>query len=284
MQIAPVTMHPDVAASPKQVQDRLGPRQLLVRSQFVTLQGEGPSAGLVRFFVRLGGCNLGPKISFCQGCDTDFRLSESKALGFDEVFAARAAAIAHLPLQAQRMVAFVITGGEPSLHGEALSNFVEEAAHREIPVEIETNGFDTDTLTRCYVFDAHIVCSPKASFKGYAEGSIKALLEEVAKVDPGQDPFSMGILDWKFVVSADVMNAHHTIPLHLFNEHQRHNHLYVSPCTVYRKAYQGEISSAWDPNQVDQKATAANYAYAAHLCLQHGLRFSMQQHTFTSIP
>ncbi len=56
---------------------------LLVRSSFMTIQGEGPYAGRPAYFIRLGGCNYGPKTHFCQFCDTDFRLTESKNVSFE---------------------------------------------------------------------------------------------------------------------------------------------------------------------------------------------------------
>jgi 7-carboxy-7-deazaguanine synthase len=77
-----------------------------------TFQGEGPSAGQVAAFIRLGGCNL-----TCRDCDTAYTWDAGNA-----------------PL-------VVVTGGEPLLyqHTEGLNTLIDALVYKR-RIEIETNG------------------------------------------------------------------------------------------------------------------------------------------------
>jgi 7-carboxy-7-deazaguanine synthase len=96
-----------------------------------TVQGEGPSAGVVAAFIRLAGCNLS-----CTWCDTPYswdwdrfdRKAESRELALSEVGAWLGATPTPL---------LVITGGEPLLQQRAVALIAEIAGRR---VEVETNG------------------------------------------------------------------------------------------------------------------------------------------------
>jgi organic radical activating enzyme len=96
-----------------------------------TVQGEGPSAGVVAMFVRLSGCNLA-----CGWCDTPYtwdwerfdRRAESRRVPLDEV----AGWLAGTPTPL-----LVVTGGEPLLQQQAVQRIAEAADRR---VEVETNG------------------------------------------------------------------------------------------------------------------------------------------------
>lgn len=102
-----------------------------------TIQGEGPAAGRIATFVRLGGCNL-----TCGWCDTAYTWDagrfdlrgEMTRLTVDEVAADVAA-------RGDGLV--VISGGEPLLQdrpGYGLARLANRFAGQGREVHIETNG------------------------------------------------------------------------------------------------------------------------------------------------
>lgn len=102
--------------------------QLRVSEVFLSLQGEGPSAGTPAHFIRLQGCDVG-----CGWCDTKYswdptggRATTAGTL-LDE-----ALALGTAPL-------LVITGGEP-LESAGLVALLEMALERWPRVEVETSG------------------------------------------------------------------------------------------------------------------------------------------------
>jgi 7-carboxy-7-deazaguanine synthase len=88
---------------------------------FYSIQGEGPAMGRSATFVRLAGCNLR-----CQGCDTDDRTIQELSI---------AEVMKSIP---SRMV--VITGGEPTLQMEQLSELISLLHSKGYEIHIETNG------------------------------------------------------------------------------------------------------------------------------------------------
>ncbi|UCE87333.1 MAG: 7-carboxy-7-deazaguanine synthase QueE [Deltaproteobacteria bacterium] len=103
---------------------------------FESIQGEGTRAGVPSVFLRLADCNLR-----CRWCDTKYtwdwqhydRATEVTELGVSEV-AAR--------LLASPLRNLVITGGEPLLQQEALTELVERLGARgaRFSFEVETAG------------------------------------------------------------------------------------------------------------------------------------------------
>lgn len=95
---------------------------------FLSLQGEGPSAGMPAHFVRLQGCTVG-----CSWCDTKYAWepAEGDAISVDDLFA-RARALGDASL-------LVVTGGEPLEHPE-LGTLLDRALERWPRVEVETSG------------------------------------------------------------------------------------------------------------------------------------------------
>lgn len=106
---------------------------------FVSLQGEGPSAGEPALFLRLGSCNLN-----CVWCDTrhswdwaEFdRSKEVEDLAPNELLERL---MRLLPSQVNLVV---VTGGEPLLHQDAVTPVLDRllSCRPDARVEIETNG------------------------------------------------------------------------------------------------------------------------------------------------
>jgi len=129
---------------------------------FASLQGEGPSAGLMSTFIRLSRCNL-----TCVWCDTAYTWRFTGPDAFD-----RAKNQVTLSEQdaAARIAAFggnriVITGGEPLLQAPALIRMLALLPGHH--VEVETNG----TVAPPPAFDALIHqynVSPKLAHSGNA--------------------------------------------------------------------------------------------------------------------
>lgn len=121
---------------------------LLVSEQFYTHQGEGPTAGQLAYFVRLGGCNLN-----CWWCDTPYtwvfderhvamhrsgkQFSPQHELKRTPIYRL-ADSVVDSP--ARRLI---VTGGEPMLQQEGILRLFERVVWRDPNrnlFEIETAG------------------------------------------------------------------------------------------------------------------------------------------------
>jgi organic radical activating enzyme len=267
MKTIPIIQHADKNAS-KRDYDALDGR-LLVSSIFKTLQGEGPYVGRPAVFLRLAGCNYGSKTDYCHFCDTSFEVAKGFSLYPDEVIALMTNIMGYRPTDI-----LVITGGEPTLQHDLLAVISKVLVSGLFSaVQIETNGtqpkFFAEAVDQDIARRIDWVVSPKANMR-------------LGKYPNIADSVLWSAQHFKFVVSADPNNPHHTIPEWALAVSDNKT-VWVSPMTVYRKAYDGEVSSVWDAELVDQKATAANYAYAAQYALAHNLRLSVQVHTLTAI-
>ena len=99
-----------------------------VSEWFLSIQGEGPSAGMPAHFLRLQGCSVG-----CQWCDSKFTWNPEKG----KEVSLRGLADELAKLGKAEMI--VLTGGEPLEHPHFLA-VVEWACSRWKRVEIETSG------------------------------------------------------------------------------------------------------------------------------------------------
>ena len=99
-----------------------------VSEVFLSLQGEGPSAGTPAHFLRLQGCDVG-----CHWCDSKYTWDfyGGRGIALDEVWE-QAGALGSAPL-------LVVTGGEPFAH-PGLGPILEQAVERWPRVEVETSG------------------------------------------------------------------------------------------------------------------------------------------------
>jgi organic radical activating enzyme len=245
---------------------------LAVTSAFRTLQGEGRFSGWPAVFLRLAGCNYGSKTDYCQFCDTSFQFAGSTAYTIDELVQILTAMPGYTPNDI-----LVITGGEPTLQYNVLSLISRVKANALFAeVQIETNGsqpkfFEEAEMRGLTPKNFVTVVSPKAN-------------ERTKKYPPLHPTVQWWASDFKYVLSSDPESMHHTLPelaLHLAAVGRP---VYVSPMAVYKRAYEGEVSSIWDDTLIDREATAANYAYAARYAIDRSLRLSVQTHLFTAIP
>ena len=100
-----------------------------VVEKFVSINGEGQHAGELAVFVRLRGCNLK-----CSYCDTRWACTEDAKA--DEM--TEAEIVSYVISTGVKRV--TLTGGEPLLADNAIDLLEAFAAHKDIFVEIETNG------------------------------------------------------------------------------------------------------------------------------------------------
>src|SRR5271156_1674654 len=236
MKIIPVVQHVDRAAKPRDYK-QFGAK-LLITSVFRTIQGEGPFGGHPAVFIRTSGCNFGKKDHFCRFCDTSFEFDNGKLYTPVELLAVVRSLDGYKPTDI-----LVLTGGEPTLQHN-LIQFMELAQYHFKAIQIETNGTQGSFFEDLLNSDAwrpHVVVSPKAS---YVAG---------AYAKPSDRVFGAARA-FKFVLSID--GPHMTVPAWAFeNQRQYGYEIYVSPMAVYRKAYEGEVSSAWDAELIDQEST-----------------------------
>ena len=125
-----------------------------------TLQGEGPSAGQLAAFVRLGRCNLA-----CRWCDTPYTWDWDRHDPAEELRTMTVPdVVARLDAIGARLL--VVTGGEPLLQQRHLPPLLDAARDRGWRVEVETSGTVASTLPAELV-DRYNV-SPKLASSGMA--------------------------------------------------------------------------------------------------------------------
>jgi 7-carboxy-7-deazaguanine synthase len=99
-----------------------------VVEKFISIDGEGPRAGLISVFIRFAGCNLR-----CSYCDTNYAQEFTcthELMSAEELRA-------YLDSTGFKRVTF--TGGEPLLQA-GLPSFMEHLVEDGYDVSIETNG------------------------------------------------------------------------------------------------------------------------------------------------
>lgn len=113
---------------------------------FLSVQGEGPSAGTPAHFVRLQGCDVG-----CRWCDTKYTWEFAGGRERDPASALDdARALGDAPL-------LVVTGGEPLEH-PGIATLLDLALARWPRVEVETSGAQPPPLRHARL---HWNVSPK---------------------------------------------------------------------------------------------------------------------------
>lgn len=119
---------------------------LRVSEVFLSLQGEGPSAGTPAHFLRLQGCDVG-----CHWCDTKYTWDPAAG---QEMSLADAFAALHELGEAPLLV---VTGGEPLAH-LGVERVLAAAVGRWARVEVETSGIAPPKFTHERL---HHMWSPK---------------------------------------------------------------------------------------------------------------------------
>ncbi len=105
-------------------------KKIRVEEIFTSIQGEGPYIGTKQVFVRLCGCNLK-----CDYCDTFTGTANSKLYTVEELCN---------EIEKEKNIHSVsITGGEPLLHYEFLSEFCQKCPSK---IYLETNATLCDEL------------------------------------------------------------------------------------------------------------------------------------------
>ena len=114
--------------------------RLRVSECFLSLQGEGPSAGTPAHFVRLQGCDVG-----CHWCDSKYTWGTSggrESTVEDALDECRALGAAPL---------LVVTGGEPLEH-DGIYALLDRALQHWTRVEVETSGIAPPRMDHAHLF------------------------------------------------------------------------------------------------------------------------------------
>lgn len=97
---------------------------LIVNEIFMSIDGEGKTAGMLTTFVRLAGCNLR-----CSWCDTAYAMKKTQGTRME----------VQDIVEQIRTHAVTLTGGEPLHQADAL-DLVDALTARGFAVNVETNG------------------------------------------------------------------------------------------------------------------------------------------------
>lgn len=208
---------------------------------FLTIQGEGPYAGMPAVFVRFAGCNLQ-----CPLCDTIYTGPEERHWTIERV-----------SQEVDRLKAglVVITGGEP-MRQSIIERLVDHLLADGLIVQIETNG----TVYRALPFHMNkltVVCSPKAALinKSFA--------------DTGADRF----LVYKYVMAYNAVDIHDGLPTTVLGKALKPARpdqmtLINHPERIYLQ-----------PEDVkDSKINEQNRNAVVNSCMKYGYRCCLQMH------
>lgn len=125
-------------------------------------QGEGPHAGRVCWFVRLGHCNL-----HCAWCDTPYTWDRDRC---DVDAECPPRTVEWVTQQLPHSGLVILTGGEPLIHQHRFPELVNTAggAGQDHTWHIETNGTITPNADTRAIIDFFVV-SPKVNPQGDPE-------------------------------------------------------------------------------------------------------------------
>lgn len=142
--------------------------ELIVNEMFVSIDGEGKTAGMLTTFIRLAGCNLR-----CKWCDTAYALLREQGTAQS---AESVAAAVTTP-------AVTLTGGEP-LTQPAAVQLTALLMARGVTVNVETNGsLPVDALLALPHAETHLLVTmdwklPSSGMEGRMQEEHFAALRE----------------------------------------------------------------------------------------------------------
>ncbi len=109
---------------------------------FCSIQGEGKFIGIPSLFIRLHGCNL-----YCKYCDTKYSWYKYVEMDLKDICKE-----IYSMLKKFKPKHLIITGGEPLLQQEEISNLINIVHKYFDLIEIETNGTILPKISNDKVF------------------------------------------------------------------------------------------------------------------------------------
>lgn len=223
-----------------------------VHSIFLTIQGEGPFAGVPAVFLRLAACNLQ-----CPACDTEYTQGR-------QLMSVIAIADKVMELTSDNNTRLVVlTGGEP--FRQATGPVIKQLIELGFRVQVETNGTLYDSSLSLLGFTngtkndkLTIVCSPKTAAVN-------------SKLLPWIDHF-------KYIISAGKVDPIDGLPTDSLN-------FGVRPARPPVKQY-GFGQDIYCQPCDDQDATlnAAHSNQTINSCIKFGYRYCAQIHKIINLP
>lgn len=261
--------------------------ELLIRSAFATVQGEAPYAGHPAYFLRLGGCNRGEKLSIgCEGCDTSFEVGKSNWWKAKDL---APGIISNMLIDSEAQHGhpklLVITGGEPMLQKAGLAALFREMGYlmqtrlktqRIFRIQFETNG---DYDCRDYFYNN--------VFVNYDESFFNVTYVVSPKSPYGKNPWWMkpegDVIYIRRVVSGEERSHYYDIPKEILTViENRPFTVYLSPQTFYKvSAKKQEEGDSRD--FIDWEKTDRSINRAIELAAKYGCLVSFQAHAYANI-
>lgn len=287
--------------------------KLFVTSIFYSLQGEGPLRGRPAIFVRLAKCNLG-----CSWCDAFFEdgdwltvdeIMERSRLEIQRYFEGKGHEIpkwaavhsGEHDLNNKREIAFIVTGGEPTLQPN-LYSLLDAATTEYKWTQIESNGILEPIVPDSTI----VVVSPKCMEKvdisqgfkryvptGYLTPNPKTLaradvLKFIMEDQPDFDSPYQTVPEWAHKWREETGKDIFVSPMNIYNKEPkkaveiRQNKLDNQPPTLEERSLYDEVISWWEPDLFNMEANQRNHEHAARYAIEHGFIFQMQLHLFAS--
>lgn len=183
-------------------------KQYKIIEKFVSIDGEGPTAGALSVFIRFEGCNLR-----CKWCDTEYSFD-----GSSEVELLTATEISEY-IQSTGVKHVTLTGGEPLWQKQIEEVLDVLGTMPEIITHIETNGaIDITPFKARYAHkNIYFILDYKLQSSGMMHKMVAQNLEVVTAKDV-----------YKFVVGSmeDLNQAYEIIKAH---DLEKRTQVYLSP-------------------------------------------------------